>query len=84
MRKKRTLIAISLFFLANLAQAQTNEAWKSWPMGDRFAINVEAFFPNIDTVVRLDASDGSSGTTIDFEQSLGMSDTKTLLALGFA
>jgi len=53
-------------------------------MGDRFAINVEAFFPDIDTVVRLDASDGSSGTTIDFEQSLGMSDTKTLLALGFA
>ena len=53
-------------------------------MGERFAINVEAFFPKIDTVVRLDAADGSPGATIDFEQNLGMSDTEALPALGFA
>jgi len=52
-------------------------------MGDRFTISAQAFFPKIDTIVRLDASDGTPGTTIDFEQNLNMSDSETLPALGF-
>ena len=76
--------ALCLLSLANVVQAQSSDDWRSWPLGERFAINVEAFFPKIDTVVRLDAADGSPGTTIDFEQNLGMSDTETLPAVGFA
>ena len=50
-------------------------------MGDRFAITLGAFFPSLDTKVRVDASDGTPGTIIDFEQNLGMSDTETLPSL---
>jgi len=63
--------------------AQSGDEWRDWPLGDPFTISLEAFFPTISTVVRLDASDGGAGTTIDFEQNLGMSDTETLPALGF-
>jgi len=53
-------------------------------MGDRFTIVLNAFFPKIDTSVRVDASDGTRGTEISFEQNLGMSDTETLPGLGFS
>ena len=61
--------------------AQDKNDWQSWPLADRFTIGVDAFFPNLDTRVRIDASDSSPGTTIDFEQNLGMSDTESLPTL---
>jgi hypothetical protein len=53
-----------------------------WPLADRFTIAVDAFFANLDTRVRIGSSVDSPGTTIDFEQNLGMSDTETLPAFG--
>jgi hypothetical protein len=53
-------------------------------MGDRFTISASAFIPKIDTSVRLDATNGDPGTTIDFEQNLNMSDSETLPEIGFA
>ena len=46
-------------------------------MGERFGINVGAFFANLDTKIRLDGTGGALGTGIDFEQDLGLDDTKT-------
>ncbi len=64
------------------AYAQGEPDWRSWPMGERFAVNVGSFFANLDTKVRLDASDGSLGTGIDFEQDLGLDDTQTRIMAG--
>jgi len=74
----------STLLISGTALAQADDEWRSWPMGDHFTISAQAFFPEIDTIVRLDASDGTPGTTIDFEQNLNMSDSETLPALGFA
>lgn len=60
-----------------------SDIWQSWPMGEKFLVTGSAFFPRLDTKVRVDASDGSPGTVIDFEQSLGMSDTETLPIIRF-
>ena len=70
---------IACLSLSVPATAQDKNDWQSWPLADRFTIAIDAFFPNLDTKVRLDASDESPGTTIDFEQNLGMSDTEALL-----
>jgi len=76
------IIAILLPF--NSAIAQTENDWQSWPLANHFTIDVSAMFPNLDTKVRVDASDTSLGTTIDFEQNLGMSDTEALPVIGFS
>jgi hypothetical protein len=50
-------------------------AWADWeddPTGKRFYLAGGAFFPRLDTVIRVDAADGTLGTTIDFESTLGM------------
>jgi hypothetical protein len=78
---------ISTFFvlflsLSATAVAQDNDDWRSWPLADRFTISLEGFSANLDTRVRINASDSSPGTTIDFEQNLGMSDTERLLGFG--
>jgi len=75
------MIAILLPF--NSAIAQTENDWQSWPLANHFTIDVNAMFPNLDTRVRVDASDTSLGTTIDFEQNLGMPDTEALPMIGF-
>ena len=83
MNSKLALIAI--FLLQSLpAIAQEEHDWQSWPLADHFTVSLYAMFPKLDTRVRLDASDGSPGTTIIFEQNLGMSDTETLPALDFS
>lgn len=80
---KHLTLAVVLAALPVGAGAQGGEDWTSWPLADRLYFSVEAFFPNLDTKVRLDATDGTPGTTIDFEQNLGMSDTESLPAFGF-
>ncbi len=81
---KLLFVLTAALLISGTALAQTDDEWRSWPMGDRFTISAEAFFPKIDTIVRLDATNGAPGTTIDFEQNLNMSDSETLPALGFA
>ncbi len=59
------------------AFAQGKPEWRSWPMGERVEINVGFFFANLETTVRLDGTGGALGTSISFEQDLGLDDTKT-------
>lgn len=90
---RNALAAISVLFLplGATAMADTNaeepaqgsDIWQSWPLGDRFRIGVNAFFPRIDTRVRVDSTSGVIGTTIDLEQNLGMSDAESLPAASF-
>lgn len=81
MNTKLTL-SVLISLLSVPAFAQTDNEWPSWPLADRFTIALDAFNPYLDTRVRIDASDESPGTTIDFEQNLGLSDTETLPGLG--
>ena len=77
--KNISKLLVLFLSLSATAVAQDKDDWESWPLADRFTIAIDAFFANLDTKVRLDATDTSLGTTIDFEQNLGMSDTETLL-----
>ncbi len=70
-------VMTAILLLSNSATAQTENEWRSWPLASHFTIDVSAMFPKLDTRVSVDASDTSLGTTIDFEQNLGMSDTET-------
>lgn len=78
------VVTIAVFCLSCSAMAQDENEWRSWPLADHFTITLDGFFPNLDTQVRVDASDASPGTAIDFEQNLGMSDTETFPAIGFS
>jgi hypothetical protein len=80
----KSIISLAVLFsiLSAPAAAQTVNEWQSWPLADRFTIALYAFNPYLDTKVRIDASDDSPGTTIDFEQNLGLSDTETLPGIG--
>jgi hypothetical protein len=81
--KATCVVTSAILILSSSAIAQDENEWRSWPLADHFSIDISAMFPNLDTRVRLDGSDTSVGTTIDFEQNLGMSDTETLPAIGF-
>lgn len=76
--------AMACFFLATTAVAQDQADWQSWPLGDKYTTSLDLFFPRIDTRVRLDATNGTIGTTIDFEQNLGMSDSEILPEFSFS
>ncbi len=78
------VVVVCFLIFANASHAQNGDDWQSWPMGDRFTIVLNAFFPKIHTSVRVDASDGIRGTELSFEQNLGMSDTETLPRLGLS
>ncbi len=76
---RRHWLFISLAFLliaVGPAYAQGDPEWRSWPMGERVAVNVGTFFAKLDTKVRLDGTGGVLGTGIDFESDLGLDDTK--------
>ena len=81
MRRHWVIIPVAFLLLAvgPVAYAQGEPEWRSWPIGERFGINVGAFFANLDTKIRLDGTGGALGTGIDFEQDLGLDDTKTRL-----
>lgn len=74
---KMAFLFVAILFVPQWALAQGDD-WSSWPLGEKFSISVNAFFPTLDTTVRVDAIDGSPGTTISFEQNLGMEDTEAL------
>lgn len=83
---RRFLIIPFVMLLLGIGPAYAKEKpqWRSWPMGERVGVNVGSFFANLDTKVRLDGTGGVLGTSIDFEQDLGLDDTKTrIMAEGY-
>lgn len=75
-------LVLSTMVVAAPAAAQTDD-WQDWPLGRKFEIAAEAYFPSLDTKIRVDATDGTPGTVIDFEQNLGMDDTETVPVVDF-
>lgn len=74
----RILLCIGTVLLVPVTAVAQSDDWTSWPLGEAFTIGANAFFPTLDTTVRVDATDGSRGTSISFEQNLGMEDTESL------
>ena len=70
--------------LSTSAVAQDSDDWTKWPMGSRFKIMVGAYIPQLDTKVRVDRSNGRTGTSVDFESNLGMRDTAIVPVVTFA
>jgi len=64
--------------------AQERPAWRDDPLGNRFVLGAGPFWARLDTQVRLDSSDGRTGTVIDFESTLGMDENDRLpMMLGY-
>ena len=64
--------------------AQERPAWRDDPLGNRFVLGAGPFWARLDTQVRLDSSDGRTGTVIDFESTLGMDENDRLpVILGY-
>jgi len=81
---KKSIITLGVFILLSLARgawAQSDEDWTQWPLMQRFSIGVGAYFPSLDTKVTVSALNGLVGTRIDFEQTLGMSETESVPVL---
>ena len=68
-------IAVCCFLSVSAALAQELER-------SRFNIRAGIYFASADTQIRLDATDGSSGTDIDFEDDLDLDDDETMMLLG--
>ena len=78
MRRHWLIIPLTLGLISvGPAYAQGDPEWRSWPLGERVGVNVGAFYANLETTVRLDGTGGLLGTSISFEQDLGLDDTKT-------
>ncbi len=78
MQRHWLIVALAFLLLtAGPAYAKDKPEWRSWPMGERVGVKVGAFFANLDTTVRIDATNGVFGTAISFERDLGLDDTKT-------
>lgn len=60
------------------AYGKDKPEWRSWPLGNRAGLAIGGFFANLDTTVRVDATDGLLGAEINFEQDLGLDDTESL------
>ena len=71
-------ICLATLLLPTLSMAQNQIDWSDWTMGARHTVQIGVFHPALDTQLRIDSSDGTPGTPVDFEQNLGMSDTETL------
>jgi hypothetical protein len=77
----RTVLVLHVLTLGVLGSVST--AWAEEAERPTFVVRGGAYFASADTQVRLDATDGSVGTDIDFEDDLDLDDDETLLLLGF-
>lgn len=68
-------IALAIMFASLLAAPVAAQR-----LSDRFALQVGAFFPKVDSKVRIDGTGGNIGSEIDFERDLGFDRNRTLPA----
>lgn len=80
-RKQHRVIALftASIALASAAALAEDPAWRDTPLGDRFAIEVSAFYVQTDTDVHLeDSKYPGAGLFINLEDSLDLDDSKTI------
>ena len=73
------MLVVTIWLLSTVpAGAEELPEWRTWPLGERLAIGVGAFWPNIETEVRaVSTGDVNPGAAIGFERDLGMKDSTT-------
>jgi hypothetical protein len=78
---KRSNLAVSALLLCVLmcgpVQAESDD--KSGMLNDRFAIYLGGFFPEVDSRIRLNGQIVGSGPGVDFEDTLGLEEGKSVL-----
>jgi len=70
------ILAVILCALSGLSVGETNESAHSI-LDDNLQIRIGEFFPGIDSSIRMDTSFGRPGSRLDFEQDLGISESKS-------
>ncbi|MFW2403362.1 MAG: hypothetical protein ACN4GT_01265 [Gammaproteobacteria bacterium] len=71
-------LAIVALLTGGTASA-ANESLAAAHLDKRFSLWLGGFFPEVDSKIRLDDPDGQPGDTIDFEETLGLEDGKSVL-----
>ena len=70
------ILAVILCALSGLSVGETNESAHSI-FDNNLQIRIGEFFPGIDSSIRMDTSFGRPGSRLDFEQDLGISESKS-------
>ena len=77
MKTLRHLSTVALALLmATPVAAQNADDWESWPAIDKWSIGLGYFMPDLNTQIVISDEDGNIGTGINFEQNLGLDDSK--------
>ena len=76
-------VSAGLLVMATAAAAADNPDEGAPFLDDRYSIWLGGFFPTVDSRFRLDSSTGAPGDEIDFEDTLGLEDGKTVGFGGF-
>jgi len=75
-------LACAVFLCLTAGVASAQKEWGS-SLDSRFRINLQGFWPDVNTVIRLDSKTLGIGTELNFEDDLGLSDRETLPAFDF-
>ncbi len=73
----RTAVAGALILAPTIAAAADAPDGSAPFLQDRFSFWLGGFFANVDSQIRLDSSSGAPGDEIDFEDTLGLEDSKS-------
>lgn len=76
--RKLSVLASAVLAAIPAAASAANDPWNA-----PFNLQIGAFFSQPDTQARLDATNGSRGTSLSFENDLGLEDSKTLPVFDF-
>jgi len=77
----RAVAVLGVMLASGVATAQ-QASWNVHPaLTDSVTLQLSAFRPRVETTAHLNSSTGAIGTDIDFENTLGFSDSKTIPAL---
>jgi hypothetical protein len=64
------------------AAAQSGSDWQDWPLADRWIVSAGLFAPDLDTTLIVTDENQIIGTGINFEQNLGLDDSKNTALVG--
>jgi hypothetical protein len=78
-------LILTLVFMQNVATADSEDEYTGYSdmLDDKFSLWIGGFFPDVKSSIRLDSSAGGPGDDLDFENLLGLEDSKATLWGGF-
>jgi hypothetical protein len=74
----KSVIAVAMLSLSIIARADDSASGNLF-LDDKYTIWLGGFFPNVDSRIRIDPDIGSPGDGLDFEDTLGLADGKSVL-----